>query len=116
MTFRGNDVGNGLWHDILCRNEAILGTYVGPEMGSKAPGGDFQSNPQTNRFPFSRCRNIFFCEAATWAHFSIARDLHAVVGDRLRTTYHMPYACASHMGIHAASYGVPPNPVETDRI
>ena len=33
----------------------------------------------------------------------IARDLRAVVGDRLRTTYHMPYARASHLGIPAAA-------------
>ena len=34
----------------------------------------------------------------------------------LRTTYHMPYARGSHLGIPPASCGVPPNPLETDRI
>ena len=49
-------------------------------------------------------------------HLIIARDLRTVIGDRLRTTYRMPYARASHLGNPAASYGAPPNPLETDRI
>ena len=50
------------------------------------------------------------------AHLSIGRNLCSVIGDRLRTTYHMPCACVSFLGIPAASGGVPPNPLETDRI
>ena len=65
MAFRGNDVGNGPWHCIVCRNEAILGTCVGPGMGSKAPVADFQSDPRLTVFSFSGCRNEFFCEADT---------------------------------------------------
>ena len=60
MAFRGNDVPNGLWHHIVCRNEAIFGTCVGPGMGSKAPGADFQSDQRATRFSFSWCRNGFF--------------------------------------------------------
>ena len=37
MALRGNDVGNGPWHRIVCQNEAIFGTCVGPRMGSKTP-------------------------------------------------------------------------------
>ena len=60
MAFRGNDVGNVILCGIVCRNEAILGTCVGPGMGSKAPGSDFQSDPRATRFSFSGCRNVFF--------------------------------------------------------
>ena len=58
----------------------------------------------------------FFVKQLQGVHLSIARDLRAVIGDRLRTTYHMPYARASHLGNPAASCGAPPNPLETDRI
>jgi hypothetical protein len=44
------------------------------------------------------------------------RDPCAVVGDCLRSTYHMQYARISILGMHVASSGVPPNPVETNRI
>ena len=50
------------------------------------------------------------------AHFSIARDLRAVVGYLLGTTYHVPYTRKKNLGTRAASDGVPPNPLETDRI
>ena len=49
-------------------------------------------------------------------HISIARNLHAVIGDHLRTTYHMPYVRVSFLGNPAASCGVPPNPLKTYRI
>ena len=58
--FRGNDIVNGLWHCIVCRNEAIFGTCVGLEMGSKASGAGFRSDPRATRFSFSGCRNGFF--------------------------------------------------------
>ena len=93
MAFRGNDVAKGLWHRIVCQNEAIFDMCVGPGMGSKAPDVDFESDPRAKVFSFSGCQNgFFFVKELHGAHFSIARDLRAVVGYRLRTTYHMPYA------------------------
>ena len=76
------------------------------------------SNPTHGRwfFHFQGAKTDFFVKQLHGAHFTIARDLRVVVGYRLRTTYHMPYAHASHLGITAASCGVPPNPLETDRI
>ena len=35
---------------------------------------------------------LFFVKQLGGVHFSIARDLRAVVGYLLRTTYHVPYA------------------------
>ena len=35
---------------------------------------------------------LLFVKQLQGAHFSIARDLHAVVGYLLRITYHLPYA------------------------
>ena len=76
------------------------------------------SNPTHGRrfFQFRSAETFFFVKQLHGMHLSIARDLRAVIGDRLRTTYHMPYARASHLGNPAASYGAPPNPLETDRI
>ena len=59
---------------------------------------------------------LFFVKQLRGAHFSIARDLRAVVGYLLRITYHVPYARKKNLGTRAASGGVPPNPLETDRI
>ena len=67
-------------------------------------------------FHFRGAETAFFVKQLQGAHLSIARDLRVAVGDLLRTTYHMPYAHASHLGIPAASCGVPPNPLEIDRI
>ena len=89
---------------------------MGPGMGSKTPGADFQSDPQAKVFSFSGCQTGFFMKDLHGAYFSIARDLRVVVGYCLRTTYHMPYARARHLGIPTASGGVPLNPLETDRI
>ena len=76
------------------------------------------SNPTHGRgfLQFRGAETGFFVKELQGAPLSIARDLRAVIGDRLRTTYHMPYARVSFLGIPAASCGVPPNPVETDRI
>jgi hypothetical protein len=60
MAFSGNDVGNGMWHCIVCWNEAIFGTCVAPGMGRKAPGADIQSDPRAMVFSFSGFRNGFF--------------------------------------------------------
>jgi hypothetical protein len=57
-----------------------------------------------------------FGEAATKDAFKVWASFYAVVGDRLRATYNMPYARVSILGMHAASGGVPPNPLETGRI
>ena len=48
--FRVNNVGNDIWHGIVCQNEAILGTCVCSGMGSKASVTDFQSDPRAIRF------------------------------------------------------------------
>ena len=85
-------------------------------MGRNALVADFQSDLRATVFPFSGCRKAFFVKQLHDAHFSIARDLRAAVGYLLRTTYHMPYACVSILGMHAASGDVLPNPLETDRI
>ena len=50
MAFWVNNVGNGISHDIVCQNEAILGTCVCSGMGSKASVTDFQSDPRAIRF------------------------------------------------------------------
>ena len=76
------------------------------------------SNPTYGQpvFHFRGAETVFFCvKQLQEAHFSIAQDPRAVIGDRLRTAYHMPFARASYLGIHAASCGVSPNPLETDR-
>ena len=67
-------------------------------------------------FIFGVPKRVFFVKQLQEAYFSIARDLRVVVGHRLRTTYHMPYVRGSYLEIPAASCGVPPNPLETDRI
>ena len=67
-------------------------------------------------FIFGMPKLLFFVKQLQGAHLSIARDLRVVVEDLLRTTYHMPYVHACHLGIPAASCGFPPNPLETDRI
>ena len=67
-------------------------------------------------FNFGVPKRVFFVKQLQGVHLSIARDLRAVIGDRLRTIYQMPYARASHLGNPAASCGAPPNPLETDRI
>ena len=53
MAFRGNDVANGLWHRMVCRNEAIFGTSMVPRMGSKTLDADFQSDTRAMKFLFS---------------------------------------------------------------
>ena len=89
----------------------------GPWDGKQGLGSGFPIRPMGDGFfHFRGAKTGFFCEAATWGAFSIARDLRVVVEYRLRTTYHMPYVRASYLGIHAASCGVPPNPLESDRI
>ena len=67
-------------------------------------------------FIFGVPKLLFFVKQLQGAHLSITRDLRVVVGECLRTTYHMPYARASHLGIPAASCGFTPNPLETDQI
>ena len=54
-------------------------------------------------FIFGVPKRLFFVKQLHGAYLSIARDLRLVVGDLLRTTYHMPYARASHLGIPAVS-------------
>ena len=60
-------------------------------------------------FIFRVPKRVFFVKQLHGAHFSIARDLRAVVGYLLRTTYRMPYVRASHLGI-------PPLPAVSRRI
>ena len=88
-----------------------------PWDGKQGPRRGFSIRPTGDDILiFGVPKRLFFVKPLHGAHLSIARDLHIVVGDRLRTTYHMPYARASYLGIPAASCGVPPNPLETDRI
>ena len=89
----------------------------GPWDGKQDPERGFPIRPTGDPIFFLGVpKRVFFLKQLHEAHFSIARDFRAVVGYRLRTTYHMPYARASHLGNPAASYGAPPNPLETDRI
>ena len=89
----------------------------GPWDGKQDPGRGFPIRPTGDGILiFEVPKRFFFVKQLHGAHFSIARDLRVVVGDRLGTTYQMPYARASYLGIPAASCGVPPNPLETDRI
>ena len=88
-----------------------------PWDGKQGPGRGFPIRPTVDGiFNFWVPKRFFCVKQLQGAHLSIARDLRAVIGDRLRTTYHMSYARASHLGNLAASYGAPPNPLETDRI
>ena len=89
----------------------------GPWDGKQGPGRGFPIQPTGDgTFIFGVPKRDFFVKELYGAHFSIARDLRTVVGYRLRTTYHMPYARVSFLRIHAASCGVPPNPLKSDRI
>ena len=73
------------------------------------PGRGFPIRPTVDGFfNFGVPKRVFFVKQLQGVHLSIARDLCAVIGDRLRTTYHMPYARVSFLGIPAASCGVPP--------
>ena len=88
-----------------------------PWDGKQGPGRGFPIRPTVDGFfNFGVPKRFFFVKQLQGAHLSIARDLRALIGDRRRATYHMPYARASHLGNPAASYGAPPNPLETDRI
>ena len=89
----------------------------GPWDGKQGPSHRFPIRPTGDGiFNFGLPKQFFCVKQLQGAHLSIARDLRVVIGDRLRTTYHMPYARASHLVIPAASRGIPPNPLETDRI
>ena len=89
----------------------------GPWDGKQDPRRGFPIRPTGDGILIFRVpKRFFFVKQLQGAHFSIPRDLRAVIGDHLRTTYHMPYARASHLGNPAASYGAPLNPLETDRI
>ena len=102
-------------HSLLKRGH--IWHVRGPWDGKQSPRRGFPIRPTGDGFfIFGVPKRIFFVKQLRGAHFTIARDLRAVVGYCLRTTYHMPYARASHLGIPAASCAVPPNPLETDRI
>ena len=89
----------------------------GPCDGKQGPGRGFPIRTTGDGFSiFGVPEGLFFVKQLHGAHFSITRDLRAAVGYLLRTTYHMPYARASHLGIPAASCGVLPNPLETGQI
>ena len=89
----------------------------GPWDGKQDPERGFPIEPTGDGFfIFGVPKRVFFVKQLQGAHLSITRDLRTVVGHRLRTTYHMPYTRASYLRIPTASCGVPPNPLETDRI
>jgi hypothetical protein len=83
LTFRENGVGNGSWHCIVCQNKAIFGMYLGPGMGSKAPGADFQSDPRAMVFSFSGFRNSFFL----WNSYRVVPR-----SDRRPHTHHLSHS------------------------
>ena len=94
-----------------------IGHVRGPWDRKQGPGRGFPIQPTGDLFfIFGVPKRCFFVKQLHGAHFSIARNLRAVIGDRLHTIYHMPYARASFLGIPLASCGVPPNQQETDRI
>ena len=89
----------------------------GPWDGKQGPGLGFPIRPTGDPiFIFWVPKRVFSVKQLHGPHLSIARDLRAVVGDRLRTSYHMLYARASYLGIPTDSCRVPPNPLETGRI
>ena len=88
-----------------------------PWDGKQGPGRGFPIRPTVDGFfNFGVPKRVFFVKQLQGVHLSIARDLRAVIGDRLRTTYHMPYTHVIFLRIPAASCGVPSNPLETDRL
>ena len=94
-----------------------IGHVCGPWDGKQGPGLGFPTQPTGDPiFIFGVPKRVFSMKHLQGPHFSIARDLRAVVGDRLRTSYHMPYAHASYLRIPADSCGVSPNRLETGRI
>ena len=65
----------------------------GPWDGKQSPRRGFPIRPTSEGiFIFRVPKRIFCVNKLHEAHFSIARDLRAVVGYLLRTTYHVPYA------------------------
>ena len=89
----------------------------GPWDAKQGLGRGFPIRPTGDPiFIFGVPKRVFFVKQLQGAHVSIARDHRIVIGDRLRTTYHMLYAHVSYLAIPAASCGIPPNPLETDRI
>ena len=104
-----------MWHSLPERGHILARAWA---LGWEARPRVRISDPTHGRryFQFRGAETVFFVKQLQGAHLSIARDLCAVIGDRLHTTYHMPYARASHLGIPTASCGVPPNPLETGQI
>ena len=94
-----------------------IGHVRGPWDGKQGPGCGYPIRPTGNPFfIFGVPKRFFFVKQLQGAHFNIEPSHRAVIGDRLRTTYHMPSAHVSFLRIPTASYGVSPNPLETDRI
>ena len=114
--FIGNKVGNGLGMAYFAGTRSYLARVWA--LGWEARPLTWISNPTHGRpiFYFWRAQTVFFVKQLHGAHFSMARNLRAVIVDHLRTTYHIPYARKKNLGTRAASGGVPPNPLETDRI
>ena len=65
MTFDSNELGHGLNHDIVCRNEAIFRTLVYLRWRTVLTKGFFIFFLRKTHFSFSEYRNCVFCEAAT---------------------------------------------------
>ena len=104
-----------MWHSLPERGH--IGHVRGPWDGKQGPGLGFPILPTGDPiFIFGVPKRVFSVKQLQGPHLSIARDLRAVVGDRLHTTYHMPCARVSFLGIPAATCGVPPNPLKTDQI
>ena len=104
-----------MWHSLPERGH--IGHVRGPWDGKQGPGLGFTIRPTGDPiFIFRVPKHVFSVKHLQEAHFNIARDLRAVAGDRLRTSYHMPYVHASYLRIPTDSCGVPLNPLETGRI
>ena len=79
-----------------------IGHVRGPWDGKQGPGRGFSIRPTGDSFFIFGVPKRFFVNQLQGAHVNIARDHHIVIGDRLRTTYHMPYARVSFLGNPAA--------------
>jgi hypothetical protein len=85
-----------------------LGWEARPELGFHIQGQPI--------FHFRGAETRFFFEAAIGGALNVwARPVRSGRWP-LHTTYHMPYALSTFLGMHAASRGVPPEPLETARI
>jgi hypothetical protein len=117
MAFRAKELGIDLRHGIVCRNEPILGTCVCLGTGSNIGFKCFAFVATKNPFSIFRVpTQVFFVKKLQGAQSTVERNLCTMTEDRLYTTVHIPAACASFLGIHAAPCGLLPISLEAGRI